>query len=216
MLEEVYFSLPGRINALELVNFAHVQETPFKINLSPDALKFDYYLVKIPVNILLPETTKIEVLAMKAEIISMGEINREIIAYDIFPKDTPRTREIAKGNLKIGISDVLTFVPHPAIQPLSKCLDCNIEFPIKWESKSYEIETSDTGSNPVYWRVNDEFIAGCFEAYCIIQAPKGIPVSLRVNLEGKAKPSLHATLMNMIFRNPVATFRADEQIYQIN
>jgi hypothetical protein len=185
-LDGVTFSLPAGISTRDLVAFSAVRGTPLGEALVPDLARYDYTLVEVPLNILLPPSHVLSRLrlAVALEANSLPDDADPVVAYDLFPSD--RWREVLHdhGNVGVDVTKLLTFV-CPA--PLGEVLDLRLAFPIRWKTQVLDVRSSDRMSNPVEWYVSDAMIADGFCGYVIVRSPKGVEVTAKASLAAELR-----------------------------
>jgi hypothetical protein len=209
MLNNIHFHLPVSLLYMQKLSDKLAKEnTPLSQEGKPDTHNKDYYLIGLPVNIVLTTDYKLVRLKLMMDLQASSENSAtQIAAYDIFPKDTLTTRQVAEGKFAIDISKALKFIP--AISSASDVISFNLESPIKWELKKFSIDTSDRMSNPVIWLVNDTEISNSFIAYSIIELPKDNAFSVHARLMGE----VHTTGLKGLIAK--AQFYSDERKYSV-
>lgn len=202
MLDQMRISLPRQIQHAELVSHAAKVQSPLGEGLA--AGDYNYFLVEVPLNILVPENHVMVRLRLQLDL-SGGESGA--VAYDLFPPDQWEAGEISLGEVNVDVSKLLTFA-FPA--PIADCLGFKLGFPIKWKTHTVNVSSSDKMSNPAEWYVKDESIQHGFVGYLIVRAPKGEMVEVEATLTCELRM---AGLFGKIKKK---RFRSDRQIYSLS
>jgi len=168
MLAAIRLALPADIVATELVGYAAERKTPLEEALRPDTARFDFHLLELPLNILVPDPHHLVRLRLKLELKDAGGVG-PVSCYDLFPTDSWEDRLFDVGNLSLDVSKALTFL---CPVPVADVLGLKLSVPLKWRSRFVSIRTTDRMSNPVEWYVTDRAIENGFAAYAIVRAPK--------------------------------------------
>lgn len=174
MLEQMRISLPRQILQTELVSHATKIKSPLGEGLA--AGDYSYFLVEVPLNILVPEKYVMVRLRLRLD---LGSEDSGAIAYDLFPVDQWEVGEKSLGEVNIDVSKLLTFA-CPA--PIADCLGFKLNFPIKWKTHTVNVRSSDRMSNPAEWYIKDESIQHGFIGHLIVRAPKSETVEISATL----------------------------------
>jgi hypothetical protein len=190
MLNAVILNLPRQIDQVELIAYAAQRPTPLGLDLPPDSGRSDFYLVEMPLNILVPGPRRLVKLRLSLDLQLVGAAGGDAVAYDLYPKDTTDVKTILTGDASLDVSKALKFalgvIPAgAAAAPLADCLGLKLDLPFKWSAKYAQVQTTDRLSNPVEWYVTDGDIQNGFTADVIIRAPRGasVQVSATVTFE---------------------------------
>jgi len=208
MLGRMRLELPDTLDHRELVSYSAARGTPLEETFVPDLTKFDFHLVEIPLNILIPDggdggQRRLVRLRVAAGI-EAGE-GAVAVAYDLFPRDQSTVVEHHPGDLTIDVAKALTFVA-PVV---GDALGLKLNIPIRWHTETVQIRTSDRMSNPVEWYVTDAAINQGFTSYLIARVPKGAPVSLRTQVWCELRRP------GLIGKVTKATYRSGEVLYPL-
>lgn len=179
MLNEIRLGLPRDIIQTELVDHALQRATPLSLPITEDTTQLRFYLIEVPVNILLTEEHHLVRLRLKLDLQSGEEEAPNAVAYDLFPPDHWEEKLHSIGEVSLDISKALTFV-CPA--PIADCFGFKLKLPLEWKSEYALIQTTDRMSNPVEWYVTDQAIVNGFTGYAIIRAPKKAKVNVAASL----------------------------------
>jgi hypothetical protein len=174
MLGAIRLTLPADLVATELVGYAGERKTPLEEALRADIARFDFHLLELPLNILVPDPQYLVRLRLKLDFDDAGEAG-PVACYDLFPTDSWEDRLSDLGNLSLDVGKALTFF-CPA--PVADVLGLELSVPLKWRSRYVTIRTTGRMSNPVEWYVTDRAIQNGFTAYAIVRAPKGASVEV--------------------------------------
>jgi len=199
MLDQMRISLPRQILHTELVSHAAKVISPLGEGLAVG--DYNYFLVEMPLNILVPENHVMVRLRLQLQ---LGSKESGVVAYDLFPPDQWEVRERSLGEVNIDVSKLLTFV-YPT--PIADCFGFKLGYPIKWKTHTATVSTSDKMSNPVEWYVKDESIQHGFIGHVIVRAPKVEMVEVEAKLACELRK---AGLFGKIKKKQ---FRSDSQIY---
>ena len=185
MLEKNKIDLPPACDWKDLRKYNEQKKTPLKLDIPPDNDKFDFYLLEIPVGILI---AKGYLYRLRVALdLKTGNSNKEqTVAYDLFPTDKTEVRTIMKGDLKLDVSKLLNFILTATglggFSSAAEVFELPLTLPIKWNTTSAKIRTSDRMSNPVEWYVTDKNIQNGFTGHVIIRAPKHSGVTVNATL----------------------------------
>jgi hypothetical protein len=197
------FRLPVDLATRELVGYAAQQGTPLGAEISPDASRFDFHVVSVPVNIVVPPPQRLVRLRLILRLQS-DPATEPILAWDLFPTDKVENVDVNIGEASLDISKALAFV-CPA--PVADVLGLKLRFPIAWKSVNVVIDCSGRMSNPAEWYVNDASISSAFIGYAIVRAPKGSRVSVATELVGEIRrPGPLRRLLKAQFRSATQTY----------
>jgi hypothetical protein len=185
-LNGVRFDLPAGITTRDLVAFSAERGTPLGEALAPDLARYDYTLVEVPLNILLPENRVLSRLrlTLTLEAASPDNSGESVVAYDLFPADEWHEVTHDHGSVGVDVSKLLNFV---CPVPVGDVLDLRLKFPIRWKTQILDVRTSDRMSNPVEWYVSDAMIANGFCGYVIVRSPKKAKVTARASLAAELR-----------------------------
>jgi hypothetical protein len=207
MLGAVRFTLPSALTTQELVRYATERKTPLEEEVRPDLDHFDYHLVEMPLNVLVPPQQRLVRLRLTLDMKSNGP--EPVVAYDIFPPDRWSVTEHDLGEVSVDVSKALQFV-SPI--PIGDVLGFKLKVPLHWKTRAVQIATSDRNSNPAEWYVTDEEIANAFVAYMIVRAsPRGAAVTIRAKLAGELRRSGPLGVLKGRFRSTPD----DERIFSL-
>jgi hypothetical protein len=204
MLEDLRLGFPAVLDHRELGQYSAARGTPLAAELVPDAERFAFHLVEIPLTILVPEGRRLVRLRLRTEL-DAGD-GGPAVAYDLFPPD--RWRDVAHdaGEISLDVAKALTFV-CPA--PVGEALGLKLKLPLRWHTREAQVRTTDRLSNPVEWYVRDSSITEGFTAYLIVRAPKGAPLTVRAHLVCELR---RPGPLGRILR---ASFRSGEERYEL-
>jgi hypothetical protein len=185
-LDGVTFSLPAGITTRDLVAFSAEHGTPLGEALAPDLARYDYTLVEVQLNILLPPNYVLSRLrlALTLEQAPSGDRGESVVAYDLFPSDEWHEVLHDHGNVGVDVTKLLNFV---CPVPVGDVLDLKLKFPIRWKTQVLDVRTSDRMSNPVEWYVSDAMIANGFCSYVIVRSPKGSKITAQASLAAELR-----------------------------
>lgn len=189
MLEAMRLELP-RVEDLEqikLLQYAQQLPTPLQLAITPDSDRYDFYLIELPLNILVPNR-RLTRLRLRLELGASGQKSDQIIAYDLFPNDAYDVKTIMTGEANLDVSKALKYFlsatgAGAAVASMTDCFGFKLALPFKWTSKYARVQTSDRMSNPVEWYVTDSSIQNGFTGYVIIRAPRDSQVTVAASLD---------------------------------
>ena len=179
MLENTRLDLTPDVDSFELKDYAKTLKRPLEIDVKNNK-SYSFYYVEIPLNIIITGKQRMVRLRLEIDLESDGNNPDQVVAYDLFPNNTIKIKEIMNGEFSIDIAKSLKFIT--AGSPLTDCLGFNLSIPFKWTSKYTTIKTSKRMSNPVEWHVTDESIQEGFTGYLIIRSPINSPVTIKAKL----------------------------------
>jgi hypothetical protein len=207
LLEGIRLSLPSDIIHTELVGYAAERQTPLAEAIKADSLRFDFHLIELPLNVLVPHDRLVRVrLRLDLGREDSDAEERLPVAYDLFPADTWDDKLFDLGTLSVDVTKAFNFV---CPVPIGDVLGLKLSVPLKWRSQYVRVRTSDRMSNPVEWYVTDQRIEHGFTAYVILRASKGSVVTLNAELacELRAKGPLGGLTK--------ARYRSDKHTYRL-
>ena len=177
MLKEVDISLPDDILETELVGYAERQKTPFDQAIQPDSSRYSFYLIGVPVTIVVPKERQLVRFKLRLDL-EPKEGPHPPVPYDLYPVSLTGENVKDLGEVDIDISKALTFIPSPISKPIADCLGFKLKFPLRWTSKYIIIAASGRMKSPIQWYVTDLAIKDGFTGYAIIRAPKDLTVKI--------------------------------------
>jgi hypothetical protein len=186
MLNAIRLELPRVIEQVKLLQYARERQTHLNLTIPPDCKHCDFYLIELPLNILVPNLRMVR-LRLRLELKAIGQVPEPIVAYDLFPNDRVDVRTIMTGEASLDVSKALKYIlvatgAGAAAAPLTECFGLKLDLPFKWTSTYSTIQTSDRLSNPVEWYVTDSSIQNGFTGNVIIRAPKHAQVKVIATL----------------------------------
>ena len=203
---EVTLAFPTACLDRDLVAYAQAESTPLGPEIVAAAQQFDFHLMELPVNILVPPRQTLARLQVNLTA-EPANGTGTVLSYDIFPKDSFKMVEHDIGSVSVDVSKALMFL-GPVGKAVSDVLGLKLSVPIKWDSLSVSVRTTDRLSNPVRWDVVDEAINQGLTTYVIWRAPKGSTVTVKAALLGELRWGLLGRLRK-------ARFRTDDQEYSV-
>lgn len=186
MLNHIQISLPKDINYKELAGYVKMNDNPFNMELPSDTEKYNYFLVEIPLNILVAENHKLIRLRLKMNLIAEGLTLDSAVAYDLFPSDRWEDKITSIGDVNIDLSKMFGLIFK---QPITDALGFKLGFPLKWKSQYVQIRTSDRMSNPVEWYITDQAIDNGFTGYAILRTPKNATININAEIACEIRKS---------------------------
>ncbi len=203
MISSCSFRLPADIATCELVGYAREQGTPLGAAVVADSSRFDFHLLVMPLNIVVPAPQRLVRLRLILNL-STVPAGKTVVAWDVFPNDKIEQADVNVGEVNIDISRALGFV-FPV--PISDVLGFKLRFPLAWKTLSVVIDSSGPMANPVEWYVNDAAITSGFIGYAILRAPRGERVSVTAELVGEVRrPGPVGWLLKTHFRAAPKTY----------
>ncbi|MGA3094990.1 MAG: hypothetical protein ABSF25_00930 [Bryobacteraceae bacterium] len=202
MLKEIRVKLPQDILREDLATYAGPQKASFQIPDGVETTNYDFYVIQVPLNILVPEG-RITRLRLRLQLVTAGVGGA--VAYDLFPPDKWDVSTVKVGDVKLDVSKALGFVCPAA----ADCLGLNLGFPIQWTVYNTRIETTDRMSNPVEWYVTDRSVEHGFSGAVIARVPKGADLSVEAAMVGEIRKS------GPLGRLLKARFASDTRIYPV-
>lgn len=188
MLNSIRLQLPRVEDILQvkLLRYAEQRKTPLKLAIPPDSKNYDFYLMELPLNIMMINQ-RLARLRLRLDLEALGQRSEQVVAYDLFPNDTSDTRTIMSGEVQLDVSKALKYIltasgAGAAATPLAECFGLKLDLPFKWTSTYATVQTSDRMSNPVEWYVTDDSIQNGFTGHVIIRAPKHSTVNVAARL----------------------------------
>lgn len=185
MLNEITIELPNTIMETNLLDFNQSLTTPLKLDFKPKA-NLNYYLIGVPINIMLPDHTEMMRFVLKLDMKSAGKGEDAPRAWDLCPRDQANTKEILSGSASIDVGKALKFIPVVGT-PLTDVLTLKLDVPFSWKTTTVMVQCSNVMSNPVKWYVKDQSIQRGFIGYVIIEAPKQTHIDIDANLAVEIK-----------------------------
>jgi len=202
MLSEINIGLPVDILHEDLATYAGSQKASFQIPDGVETANYDFYVIQVPLNILVPEG-RITRLRLSLHLVTGGAGGA--LAYDLFPPDKWDVSTLKAGEVKLDVSKALGFV-CPAV---ADCLGVNLQFPIQWTVHNTSIRTTDRMSNPVQWYVTDRSVEHGFSGAVIARVPKGADLTVEAGMVGEIRKS------GPLGRLLKARFASDTRIYPV-
>ena len=191
IFKEVIFTLPPTILHSQL-NERRERNSPLG-SMSADIERFDFHLIEIPLNILIPEGRTLVRLRLELEAVKVAAMDPKelattdsdpVVAFDLFPTDTWSDEVHQLGELRIDVSTSFTFI-FPTLP--SAGLGLKLALPLRWSSTHVQVRSSDRLSNPLVWDVKDESITHGFIGYAIWRAPKHSQININALLRGELR-----------------------------
>jgi hypothetical protein len=202
MLGEIHIGLPEDILREDLATYAGPSKASFAIPDGVETTNYDFYVIQVPLNILVPEG-RLTRLRLRLHLVTSGVGGA--LAYDLFPPDQWDVSQVKLGEVKVDVSKLLTFV-CPVV---AGCLGVNLGFPIQWTVHNTRIRTTDRMSNPVEWYVTDRSVEHGFSGAVIARVPKGADLSVEATMVGELrKPGPLGRILK-------ARFASDTRIYPV-
>lgn len=191
MLNAMRLELPKEIKQVKLLQYAQDRQTPLGQAISPDNKHYDFYLIELPLSILVPNQRLVR-LRLQLELEAKRQKTEQVLAYDLFPNDQTDLKEIMTGEINLDVSKALGFClvatgAGAALAPLTEAFGLKLTLPFKWASQYTRVQTSDRMSNPVEWYVTDNAIQNGFTGHAIIRAPKQSLVQATATLFGEVR-----------------------------
>lgn len=213
MLDAMQLKLPILIEQIKLIQYAQERKTPLGLAISPDSEHCDFYLIELPLSILVPKQRLVR-LRLQLELKASGQKTEQVVAYDLFPNDQTDLKEIMTGEVNLDVSKALKFFlvttgAGAALAPLTEVFGLKLALPLKWASQYPRVQTSDRMSNPVKWDVTDNSIQNGFTGYVIIQAPEHSLVQVAATLWGEVR---RAGLLGKVLK---AQYMSDTRTYTL-
>lgn len=187
MLDAMRFELPNvmDLNHVKLLQYAQDRQTPLELVIPPDSRNFDFYLIELPLNILVPQQ-RVTRLRMMLNLEATGRQPGETVAYDLFPNDQTELKTLMTGEVTLDVSKTLKYILSSVgagtAAPLTEAFGFKLNAPFKWTSTFTKVQTSDRMSNPVEWYITDSSIQNGFTGHVIIRAPKDSQVSVAAKI----------------------------------
>lgn len=177
---------------LEQTNIELPRALDWTALLGPDSASFDFYLIQVPLTLMLPDQQKLVRLRLELTLQAPGAKPEDVLAYDLFPTTRIDVKKIMSGEVSLDVSQALEFVllasgPGAVLAPGAKCLGLKLELPFQWNSSVVAIQSSARMSNPVRWSLTDSAIQNGFSAAAIIRVPKGTKFSVTANFLGEVR-----------------------------
>ena len=202
MLQGIHIGLPADILHEDLATYAGPQKATFAIPDGAEIANYDFYVIQVPLNILVPEG-RITRLRLCLHLVTGGVGGA--LAYDLFPPDKWDVSTVKAGEVKLDVSKALGFVCPAA----ADCLGVNLGFPIQWTVYNTRIKTTDRMSNPVEWYVTDRSVEHGFSGAVIARVPKGADLSVEAAMVGEIRKA------GPLGRLLKARFASDARIYPV-
>lgn len=202
MLDKVRLTLPQDIIESKLGSYD--EKSPFGTSVTADTSNYSFYIVQVPLNILMPEG-RLSRLRLMLNLKSDAAGDSPVVAYDLFPPDKWDLKHVSLGEAKVDVSKALMFVCPAA----PDCLGLNLTWPIGWDTQVVSIQTSDRMSNPMEWYVTDNSIQHGFTGSVIVRAPKSARVTIEARLVCEVRQS------GLLQRVLKGRFESRVQIYHL-
>lgn len=186
--DEVDISLPQDIQQRFLSQYAVSQPTPFSEALLSDITKFDYYLLEVPITIVVPEDRSLVCLGLSLDMQSSPQQDPPVLVlpYSLFPTTGFKEKDWDIGELSLDTAKALSAL-IPGSGAFANALKFEIKFPLKWKTLHWTIQSSNQLRNPAKWVLKDEAIQNGFNAYTVVRAPIGVTVKVEANLQAVIK-----------------------------
>jgi len=213
MLDAMRLELPRVIDQVKLLEYAQEHNMPLDQAIIPDSKHYDYYLIELPLNILVPNQRLVR-LRLLLELEASKQKTEDIVAYDIFPNDQTDVKEIITGEVNLDVSKALGFCLAAtgaglASVPLTEAFGFKLAIPFKWTSQYARVQTTDRMSNPLEWYITDSSIQNGFTGYAIIRAPKKSRVRVNATIAGEVR---RADLLGKVLK---AQYMSDTCAYDL-
>jgi hypothetical protein len=212
LLDETNIELPKALDWNELVSYAARRKTALEgVKLAPDGKRYDYYLIEVPLTLMVPAHLKLVRLRLELQLTGSDGTANDILAYDLFPNTQVDVKTLMSGNASIDVSKALQFVllasgPTAALAPAAKCLGLTLNVPFQWTSTVATITSSARMSNPVRWSLTDEAIRNGFSASVIARVPKDEKLSVKALLLGELRQTNPLGFSKTQFTSPQHTY----------
>ena len=207
MLSAVRLTLPAALTVQDLVSYAAERATDLDAAIRADSNRYDYRLVEVPLNVLVPRPDRLVRLRLGLHIDCDGA--EPAVASDLFPPDRWTVGEHDVGEIDLDVSKALKFV-CPA--PVTDALGLRLKLPLRWRTRGVLIATSDRNSNPAEWYVTDEEIGGCFSPLMIVRSSKGAGVTIRAELAGEIR---RRNPLGRLLKGRFRSVRGDKAIFPL-
>jgi hypothetical protein len=204
IFDGVTLNFPRVCLTRDLADYAAQHDTPLGEAIIADGARFDFYLMELPVNILIPESRKLTRLRLSLDAAPTAQAHVPVVAYDLFPTDKWHAVTHDVGSVSVDVSRALTFL-YPVVGDV---LGLKLAVPIRWTSQYVAIRTTDRLSNPVVWDVSDDTIGHGFTGYVIWRTAKGAGLTVTATLLGE----LRSTGLSRLRK---AQFRTDSKNYPV-
>jgi hypothetical protein len=204
IFDQVILTFPRVSLTQDLVGYAAQRKTPLGEAITPDAERFDFHLMELGVNILIPEPRKLTRLRLSLEATPTVPTQVPVIAYDLFPTDAWQSVTHDIGSVSVDVGRALTFV-SPVVGDV---LGLKLTIPLKWTSEYVMVRSSDRLSNPAVWDVADDAIGHGFTGYVIWRTAKGVSLTVAASLVGELRSTGFGRLRK-------AQFRTDRRDYPV-
>jgi len=191
-MNEMQIELPQQLSYTELLKYAAKIHTPFGPDILTDSKNYDYYLIQVPLTIIVPVNKKLVRLRLGLDLQAEGKKSGDVVAYDVFPKTEKDVNEVMSGKATLDVSKFLKYITKLAgvMAPLTaipaaaigESFGLNLDLPFKWTSEIVKLQASGPMSNPVQWDVRDSAIQNGFIGHIILRAPKGSKVHIAAKL----------------------------------
>lgn len=188
MLEKVRITLPAALNVQNLVDYAAERATELDLEIKADSQRFDYRLVEVPVNVLVPDPDKL--VRLRLRLYMDSDIDLPVVAYDVFPPDQWSVTEHKYGEVNIDVTKALQFLCPPPLAPLTEALGFKLDIPVQWQTTTAQIDSTGRNANPAEWYVQDEQIGSAFAPLMVVRSGKGAAVTIRAELVGEVRRSV--------------------------
>jgi len=184
----VDISLPQEIEQRFLSGFDKNQNTPLEVPLFADSGAYDYYLIEVPVTILVPEDRSLVWfgLALDLKASAPDGSAAKALPYSLFPTTEWKEKDWDMGEMSLDTAKALkTLVP--GLDKVADALSFKIKFPVQWKTRRPMIQSTNRLRNPAKWIVKDEAIQNGFNAYAVVQASKDSTVTVEACLQAVVK-----------------------------
>jgi hypothetical protein len=190
-LDKVTLELPQSLNPRELLRYRSKQKTPLGVDSATDPARYDYYLIEVPLTMIVPRGQRLTRLRLRLDLQAEGMSPSDVVAHDLFPRTESDVETIFSGKASLDVSKALQFallVSGPAgaaASPALGCLGLELALPFKWTSRTVTVQSSGPQANPVEWYVTDRAMENGFTATAIVRAPKHAKVAAVARLDGE-------------------------------
>ena len=197
MLNDLRIELPDTLQHTDLVAFAGERATPLDETLRPSTTDNSFYLIGLPVPLVVPEDRRLVRLRLR-----MGLPDRSV-AWDVFPRTEWVTDEHQIATATLDVGKALTFV-FPAV---GQALGLKLEAPIHFTTTHARVQSTGPNSNPVDWLLDGDQVRAGFTAWLILCGPRHEKLDVSVRLACELRRS---GVLGHLLR---ATFVSDEEHY---
>jgi hypothetical protein len=199
MLDSLQIALPDKVKWTTLREKAAQRKIP--LELPRDQAHKDFFLAEVPLSII--QTGKYHLVKLGLQLnLETTHRSQDVVAYDLFPKNTLDVKTIASGEAKIDISKALNFA-LPIGKILSDCLQLNLSVPFTWKSSTLTVQVAGLMSQKANWLVMDcGMQEGTFSGSVIIRVPKGARPAMKAELACELRHKGLGRIIRGRFRTP--------------